>query len=278
MAKLFVVATPIGNLEDLTLRARRVLTEVSVVAAEDTRSARVLLKHHGVDARLVSYNEHNRDRRIPELVARLTMGDVALISDAGTPAISDPGRELVAAARAAGHEIVAVPGASAPIAALSVAGLRARSFVFLGFLPRSEGPLCRLLGSFEGRAETVVAFEAPSRLTRTLALLADTLPERRVAVCRELTKLHEEVFVGTAAAAVERFVAPRGEVVLVIEGGGGEGTAVETDQDEGTLHDEIAAMRALGLTRRQATALLERRFKLSRRRLYTLWLAAQGEA
>lgn len=276
MARLFVVATPIGNLEDLTPRARRVLGEVTLIAAEDTRSARVLLGGRSGGAKLISYNEHNRDQRIPEILAYLETGDVALISDAGTPAISDPGAELVAAARAAGHEVVALPGASAPIAALSVAGLRARSFLFLGFLPRSQGPLRRLFEERSHLADALVALESPARLRRTLAVLAAALPERRLAVCRELTKLHEEVFVGTAAAVLSHFPAPRGEIVLVIEGTPAEPPPAVAD--EAALQEEVAAMRALGLSQRQAEALLGRRFKLPRRRLYELWLAAAPRA
>ena len=272
MGRLYVVATPIGNLEDMSLRALRVLGDVGLIVAEDTRTAHVLLRRHHLKNRLLSYNEHNKARRIPEILARLVETDAALVSDAGTPAISDPGVELVAAARAAGHEVVAVPGASAVVAALSVAGLRTTSFRFVGFLPRTTGELRRLLEEQAGRPETLVAFESPQRLRRTLAAIEAALPERRLAVCRELTKLHEEVFVGTAAQALARFTEPRGEVVLVIEGGEAEGGAsAETEAAA-----ELAEMRRLGLTRAQAMALLARRYGLSRRRLYELWLRAEG--
>src|SRR6266545_195181 len=193
MGRLYVVATPIGNLEDVTLRALRVLGEVRIVAAEDTRTAGILLSHHGIKARLVSYTDHNKARRIPELLDHLNQGDLALVSDAGTPAISDPGVDLVAAAREAGHEVVAVPGASAVVAALSIAGLPTTGFRFAGFLPRTAGDLQRLLQEQVRRPETLVAFESPRRLRRTLEVLSAVLPERRIAVCRELTKLHEEV-------------------------------------------------------------------------------------
>lgn len=272
MGRLFVVATPIGNLEDISLRALRVLREVSLVAAEDTRTARVLLQRYGIKNRLLSYNEHNRARRIPELLARLAQGDVALVSDAGTPAISDPGTELVAAARAAGHQVVAVPGPSAVVAALSVAGIASAAFRFVGFLPRTQGALRHLLAEQAGRPEALVAFESPRRLTATLAAVAATLPQRRLAVCRELTKLHEEVFVDTAAEALAHFTAaaPRGEVVLVIA----PGAAAAPLAGEQEVAEDAAQMRRLGLTRAQATALLAARHGLSRRQAYAAWLRA----
>jgi 16S rRNA (cytidine1402-2'-O)-methyltransferase len=270
VSTLFVVATPIGNLEDITLRALRVLREVPLVIAEDTRSARVLLDHHGIRAALLSYNEHNRGRRLPEIIGRLAGGDAALVADAGTPAISDPGRELVEAARAAGHTVSPVPGASAVTAAVSASGLAAQTYRFAGFLPRQAGALRRFVNGLRDQAETVVAFESPSRLTRTLAVLAEALPERRVAVCRELTKLHEEVFVGTAVAAAERFQAPRGEVVLLIEGTRRPAAAPAAAGEDARA--ELRRMKAAGLTRAQAAALLGERSRLPRRRLYRLWL------
>lgn len=271
MGRLFVIATPIGNLEDVSLRALRVLGEVRVIAAEDTRTARILLDRHGVKGpRLVSYTDHNSKARMPELLAALDAGDVALVTDAGTPAISDPGVDLVAAARAAGHEVVAVPGPSAVVAALSVAGLRTLSWRFVGFLPRSAGELRRLLEEQSRRPETLVAFESPQRLLKSLAVIADVLPERCIAVCRELTKLHEEVFVGTAAEALAHFETVRGEIVLVIEGG----EAKRPVEDEAALRTEVGEMRRLGLTQSQASALLARRYGVSHRRLYQLWLEA----
>jgi 16S rRNA (cytidine1402-2'-O)-methyltransferase len=272
MGTLFVVATPIGNLEDVTLRALRVLREVSLVAAEDTRVARRLLDRYGIAARLISFNDHNKSARIPDLLNGLTAGDIALVSDAGTPAISDPGVELVAAAREAGHAVVPVPGASAVVSALSAAGLASRTFRFTGFLPREAGPLRRFFDSLRTEAATVVAFESPNRMSRTLKLLDAVLPERTIAVCRELTKLHEEIFVGVAAEARQHFSEFRGEFVLVIEGV--EKRAKDETRDEEAAREEMARMRALGLTRSQASALLERLYGVSRRRLYELWLQA----
>jgi 16S rRNA (cytidine1402-2'-O)-methyltransferase len=274
MPTLYVIATPIGNPDDLSPRAAAVLSKVGLVAAEDTRGAGLLLSRIGARPRLVSYTEHNKQRRIPEILARLAEIDVGLVSDAGTPAISDPGAELVAAARAAGYAVVPLPGPSAAIAALSVAGFRTRSFRYAGFLPREAGPLRRYLESLASVEEAVVAFESPRRLRRSLEAIATTLPERRVAVCRELTKQHEEVFVGTAQAALDYFPEPLGEIVIVIEGAAGAPAA--SDADERELREEIAAMRAAGLTRQQATALLSRRYGVSRRRLYELWLGEEA--
>ena len=269
MSKLFVVATPIGNLQDVSARALSVLAEVTVVAAEDTRTANILLNHYGIKTRLLSYNEHNHGRRCPEILSYLNNGeDIALVSDAGTPAISDPGVALVAAVREAGFEVVAVPGPSAVIAALSVAGLKTSVFMFAGFLPRTEGKLRELLAS-AGEA-SLVAFESPERLTKSLAIIADAVPERRIAVCRELTKRFEEVFVGTAAEALARFKEPRGEIVILIEG-----AADATKSDTNAASDEVLQMRELGLSRPQAMALLMSRHGIGRREAYDLWLRSE---
>jgi 16S rRNA (cytidine1402-2'-O)-methyltransferase len=270
MGLLYVVATPIGNLEDVSLRALRILGEVSLVAAEDTRTAGVFLRHHSLHPRLISYTDHNKTERIPYILQRLAEADVALVSDAGTPSISDPGVELVDAARLAGYDVVSLPGPSAVVAALSVAGLRCNDFRFAGFLPRGAGELRAMLLDASKRPETLVAFEAPGRLRKSLAAIDEAMPRRRLAVCRELTKLHEETFVGTAAGALAHFDAPRGEIVLVIEGG-----EVEAPQtDEAAVAEEIAEMKRLGLSRAQAQPLIERRFGMSRRRFYELWVAA----
>jgi 16S rRNA (cytidine1402-2'-O)-methyltransferase len=277
MSTLFVVATPIGNLEDMTLRAIRVLGEVGAIVAEDTRTAAVLLRHYEIRApELISYTEHNRDRRIPLILERLRTADVALVSDAGTPAVSDPGIELAAAARGAGHAVVALPGASAVVAAVSVSGLRVASFRFVGFLPRSKGDLRTVFEEQVSRPEAMVAFESPQRLRTTLGLVRDVLPERRIAVCRELTKLHEETVVGTAAEALAHFDQVRGEIVLVIEGA--ENAAPkDRAQDEDAIKADVAVMRGAGLTRVQASALLESRWGITRRRAYDLWLQSEDQ-
>jgi 16S rRNA (cytidine1402-2'-O)-methyltransferase len=221
MSRLFVVGTPIGNLEDISLRALRVLRECDAVVAEDTRRTAQLLRAHGIARPLLSLPAHDEDRRVPSLVARLDAGDVlALCSDAGTPGISDPGAALVRAARASGHEVHPVPGPSAVIAALSASGLRGNAFCFLGFLPRTPGRLLRTLEVALQEGRILAFFESPVRLARTLELVAPLLGEREVVVARELTKLHETFHVGTAAdlAASFRASAPRGECTVLVGG------------------------------------------------------------
>jgi 16S rRNA (cytidine1402-2'-O)-methyltransferase len=223
---LVVCPTPIGNLEDITLRVLSALREADVVACEDTRRTRVLLDRYGVSARLVSYHEHNEERRSAELVARMRDGaTVALVSDSGMPLVSDPGYVLVRACITAGLPVEVLPGPSAAIAALVASGLPPDRWRFAGFLPRKKGELRRLLSEPDG---TLVAFESPRRVPATLALLAELDPARKVALCRELTKAHEEVVRGSAAELAERYKGspPKGEVALVLgppSGGDGEG-------------------------------------------------------
>jgi 16S rRNA (cytidine1402-2'-O)-methyltransferase len=214
--RLVVCPTPIGNLEDVTLRVLAALREADVVACEDTRRTRTLLDRYGVGAPLVSYHEHNEERRAAELVERMRGGEVvALVSDAGMPLISDPGYVLVRACVAAGLAVEVLPGPSAALAALVASALPADRWRFAGFLPRKAGELASVLAAGD---ETLVAFESPRRLPRTLEVLASLDGSRPVAVCRELTKVHEEVVRGTAAELAERYrdAPPRGEVVLVV--------------------------------------------------------------
>ena len=215
--RLVVCATPIGNLEDVTLRVLAALRDADVVACEDTRRTRVLLERYGVQATLVSYHEHNERERAAELVERMNAGAVvALVSDAGMPLVSDPGYVLVQGCVAAGLAVEVLPGPSAALAALVASALPADAWRFAGFLPRKRSPLLEVLRS----PETVVAFESPRRVGATLATLAELDPARPVAVCRELTKMHEEVVRGTAGELASRYASapPRGEVVLVIGG------------------------------------------------------------
>jgi 16S rRNA (cytidine1402-2'-O)-methyltransferase len=214
--RLVVCPTPIGNLEDVTLRVLSALRDADVVACEDTRRTRVLLDRYGVKAHLVSYHEHNEQARSAELVERMREGAVvALVSDAGMPLVSDPGYVLVRGCVAAGLPVEVLPGPSAAITALVASGLPADEWVFHGFLPRKKGELRRVLDASSG---TVVAFESPRRVPGTLALLAELDGSRRLAVCRELTKAHEEIVRGSASELAERYAdaPPRGEVVLVL--------------------------------------------------------------
>jgi 16S rRNA (cytidine1402-2'-O)-methyltransferase len=215
--RLIVCPTPIGNLEDVTLRVLSALREADVVACEDTRRTRVLLERYGVSAKLVSYHEHNERARATQLIERMQNGDVvALVSDAGTPLVSDPGFVLVRACVGAGLAVEVLPGPSAALSALVASALPADTWTFVGYLPRKRGEFVTLLRA----PETIVGFESPNRVAASLGVLASIDPSRPVAVCRELTKIHEEVVRGNAGELAERYAAepPRGEVVLVIGG------------------------------------------------------------
>jgi 16S rRNA (cytidine1402-2'-O)-methyltransferase len=219
VSRLFVVATPIGNLEDVTARAVRVLGEVSAIAAEDTRITSRLLARHGIRKPLISYRAPVERRGLPRVMSALDEGDVALVSDAGSPTLSDPGQALVEAAWAGGHIVVPIPGPSAITAALSVAGYGGPGFTFLGYLPRKPGEMRRLLAALADDPRPAVAFESPYRVRKSLALFAEVLPERHLTVARELTKLHEQVLRGLAAEVLGALGdPPRGEFTLVISG------------------------------------------------------------
>ena len=218
---LFLVATPIGNLEDITQRARRVLGEVALVAAEDTRRTRRMLDHYGIAARVVSLFEHNERARVPELLGRLRAGEsVAVVTDAGSPGLADPGYPLVRAAIESGLRVESVPGASAVVAALQVSGLPTDAFTFVGFLPVRGAARRRRLEELSERRETVVAFESPHRIEATLADLEAVWGERPIALARELTKVFEEVLRGSARELRSALTAEkrRGEMVLVLGG------------------------------------------------------------
>ena len=219
MSRLFVVGTPIGNLEDVSARALRVLSEVGAIAAEDTRVTARLLARHQIRKPLISYRAPVERRGLPRVMDALEVGDVALVSDAGTPTLSDPGAALVNAAWAAGHTVIPIPGPSAIAAALSVAGAMGPGFTFLGYLPRKPGEMRRLMQSLEQDPRPAVAFESPFRIRKSLGLIAEVLPDRPVTLARELTKMHEQVIRGTAievGATLGDKV--RGEITLVIGG------------------------------------------------------------
>ena len=219
MSTLYVVATPIGNLEDVTARALRVLAEVGAIAAEDTRITARLLARHGIRKPLISYRAPVERRGLPRVMAELNEHDVALVSDAGTPTLSDPGQALVTAAWAAGHTVVPIPGASSVTAALSVAGYGGPGFTFLGYLPRKPGEMRRLLATIADDPRPAVAFDSPYRVKKSLALIAEVMPDRHVTVARELTKVHEQVLRGTAAEILAALGdRARGEFTLVISG------------------------------------------------------------
>lgn len=276
MGILYVIGTPIGNLEDLTFRAARVLGEVSLVAAEDTRVTGRLLRHLNIRVRMVSYNEHNQSRRTPLLMEALDAGDVALVTDAGTPGVSDPGSGLVAEAVAAGHRVEAVPGVSAVTTALSVSGMPADRFHFLGFLPRRSADRRAQLAPLAQSPDTLVLFEAPHRLQATLADLLAMLGDREVTIGRELTKLHEEVFRGVVSEVITHFAEPRGEFVIVVRGVSPQ--ALDTGPDEETLAEasrRLRKLRAAGVGSRDAVAQVSEALSLPRNTAYRLWIESE---
>jgi len=218
MPVLYVVATPIGNLEDISLRALRLLREVKLIAAEDTRTTRHLLNAYNIKTPLTSYHEHSKRAKLDYLLDYLKKEDLALVSEAGMPGLSDPGYKLIVAAIERGIPVVPIPGASAVITALVVSGLPTDQFLYVGFLPRRKGQRQRLLNSIADEPRTIVAFETPHRLREALSDIEEILGDRRLSVCRELTKVHEEIFRGRVSQAREYLTEPRGEFSLVIEG------------------------------------------------------------
>jgi 16S rRNA (cytidine1402-2'-O)-methyltransferase len=268
---LYVVATPLGNLDDLSTRASAVLGRVAVVAAEDTRRTRGLLSHLGASPQLLSYHAHSKGRRMETLLQILADGrDVALVSDAGTPAVSDPGPELVAAAREAGITVVPIPGPSAVAAALSAAGLRGDRYLFLGFIPRKGAERTRLLARAAAEEWSVVLFEAPPRLTDLLQDLAAVAGAgRRALVARELTKLHEELRFGTLDDLADYYSEhpPRGELTVVIEGTGAPPDPPDRTED---AVEQAALLLAEGMTRREVARRLSETHGLSRNDAYRL--------
>ena len=273
MGTLYIVGTPIGNLEDITLRALRVLGEVSLIAAEDTRTTKALLNHFNIRTRLTSYNEHNMLGKTPILLDSLKTKDVALVSEAGMPGISDPGYQLVLEAANAGVPTVPIPGASALTASLAVSGLPAQGSLFLGFLPRRKGERQRLLESIKSFPDTIVAFEAPHRVLKSLNDVLEVLGDRPIAVCRELTKVHEEVFRGTVSLAISHFSLPRGEFTLII----GPGAIVVAPADIGRAKDQLRDLRRQGQRARVAVATVAQASGLPRREVYKLWLGIQTD-
>ncbi len=267
-ASLYIVSTPIGNLEDITLRALRVLREVRTIAAEDTRRTAILLRHFGIETPTTSFHEHNERDKLPFLLQELARGeDVALVSDAGTPAVSDPGYRLIASAIKEGHRIVAIPGATAVIAALAVSGFPTDSFVFLGFPPPRALARQRWFDALSQELRTVVFFEAPHRIQRTLADLATRLGERPISLCRELTKLHEQVQRGPAGKLVGQSTKERGEFTVVVSPCEElAGQFLPVDSDVWSAFCEMTKNAALN--RRQCVVATARRFGVSVRQVY----------
>ncbi len=268
MPTLYVVATPIGNLEDISLRALRTLREVKLIAAEDTRRTKRLLITYDIKTPMTSYHERNKWTKLDYILGCLEGGDVALVSNAGTPGIADPGYELIVAANRRGIPVVPIPGPSVVIMALVVSGLPTEKFIYIGFLPHKASGRRRLLESVVDEYGTIVVLETPHRLLAALNDMLLVLGDRKIAVCRELSKIHEEVFRGRISQAVEHFTEPRGEFTLVVEGRGRKDKPQLTEDIERQLHH----MRQSGVTAKEAIAGMSKETGLSRKELYRAWL------
>jgi 16S rRNA (cytidine1402-2'-O)-methyltransferase len=282
MGTLYVVATPIGNLEDITLRALRVLREVRVIAAEDTRHTRKLLSHFGISAPAMSYHQHSPQARREALVAALAEGDVALVSDAGTPALSDPGYELVRDAIAAGYPVVPVPGPAAAISALVASGLPTDQFTFIGFLPRRPAERRATLDELRAEPRTLIFYEAPHRVMACLDDVLATFGDREIALARELTKVHEEWLRGTVSSVRNRMVngiGPRGEYTLVVAGASPH-VSESPAEDETRSQRTLVRLRVLlsgGVRTRDAAAQVASELGMPRREAYALALQVARE-
>jgi len=275
MGTLYLIATPIGNLEDISARALRLLGQVRLIAAEDTRQTRKLLTHFDIHTSLTSYYEHNKLDKLDRVLAELDQGDVALVSDAGTPGLNDPGYELVRAALRSGHRVSPVPGPSAPVAALVASGLPTDAFLFLGYLPRKASERRRMLEEIAHLPYTLVFLEAPHRLLRALDDLMSILGMRQIAVARELTKLHEEIFRGDLAAAYRHFEEqePRGEFTLVVAGSSSQKVEWSEEQVVAELEKGLSS----GLPAAQVAGEVAARSGRPRRELYQILLDLQNQ-
>lgn len=268
MPSLYVVATPIGNLEDISLRALRVLKEVGLIAAEDTRKTVRLLSHYAIKTPMTSFYEHSKLAKVDYILGVLESKDVAIVSEAGMPGISDPGYELITAAIERNIPVVPVPGPSAVVTALAVSGLPAERFTYIGFLSHKQGERKKQLESVAGEPGAIVAFETPHRLTAALKDILAVFGDRRIAVCRELTKLHEEIYRGTVAGATHHFSEPRGEFTLVIEGI----REKEKPPEAVDVRGKIAALVEEGASAKEVTASLAKETGMSKKELYRLFL------
>ncbi len=281
MGTLYVVATPLGNLEDITLRALRVLREARLIAAEDTRHTRRLLDRYEISTPSVSYHEHNKLARRDELLAALAEGDVALVSDAGTPAINDPGYDLVVAAINAGFAVAPVPGPSAPLAALVGSGLPTEQWTFLGFLPSKRKERRAFLERYVTYSTTLICFETPHRLREALPDILEVLSDRRMCAARELTKLHEEWVRGTVSEVITHFTTqlPRGEFVLVIEGYVAPVAESEPPTDwQAAARSRLQQLQDEGVTGTAAAKRVAKELGVARGDVYDLWVTLDDES
>ncbi len=268
MPALYVVATPIGNLEDITLRAIRTLKEVKLIAAEDTRTTRKLLSHFNIQTPITSYHEHNKLTKLDLILERLSDGDVALVSDAGMPGISDPGYELISAVIHQNVPVIPIPGPTVLTAALVVSGIPTDNFHYIGFLPHKAGERRRLLETIGLESNTLVLFESPHRIPESLKDLEEILGDRKVAVCRELTKIHEEVFRGTLSEARKHFLSPKGEFTLVIAGN----PEPEKTKMNADIQKRLYRMQKSGIGAKEAVSQVSTETGISKKELYQAWI------
>lgn len=273
MLSLYVVATPIGNLEDITIRAIRTLKEVKLIAAEDTRKTRQLLSAHGIKTPVTSYHEHNKLTKLDYILKKLESDDVALVSDAGMPGISDPGFELISAAIQRDIPVIPIPGPSVLVTALVISGLPTHNFIFLGFLPHKAAERRRLLQSVADEKRTLVFFESPHRVSPSFMDILETLGDRKIAVCRELTKMYEEVFRGSISQAIEHFKQPRGEFTMVISGKTESAPAIVDNE----ILQRLQRLHQSGITAREAITRISIETDLPRKKLYQAWIKMNKE-
>jgi 16S rRNA (cytidine1402-2'-O)-methyltransferase len=275
MSTLYLVATPIGNLEDISARALRILGKVALIAAEDTRQTGKLLQHYDIHTPCISYHEHNKLVRLERVLEALSAGDVALVSDAGTPALNDPGYELVRACLDTGHSVSPIPGACAPIAALVASGLPTDSFLYLGYVPRKSNDRQRYLEKVASLPYTLVFLEAPHRMIDTLSHMHTVLGDRQIAYGRELTKLHEEIFRGSLSQALQHLSEnpPRGEFTLVVAGSPSQVIRWTEERVENEAQIRLSG----GETPSQVSAAMAELSGWSRREIYQHLLKKQGK-
>ena len=272
---LYVVTTPIGNLEDITLRAIRILQEVALIAAEDTRVTRKLLTKYSINTKLISFNEHNKHIRIPKLLKEIESGNIAIVSDAGTPGVNDPAAELVAAFRKSGIRIFTIPGPSAVTAALSISGIVADSFIHLGFLPRKNSARQKVLKEFSTSKYPVVIFESPHRIVGLLEDINIILGDRKIVICRELTKKFEETLFLNASEALSVITKPKGEYTLVIDSSRGiEDTNFEnnTSQNFQSISNQLNEYADKGAKIKDFVNEIAETTGVSKNQIYSLWL------
>ena len=269
-----MVGTPIGNLEDITIRALKVLENVQLIAAEDTRNTKKLLNRYKIGTRITSFHEHNKVKKSYLLIEKLKESDIALVSDAGMPTVSDPGQELILQAIEKGISVTPIPGPSAVLAALVVSGLLTDGFLFIGFLPRKTGRKKEILSHILKEERSIIIFEAPHRLLKTLKDLNDLFGNRQIAICREMTKIYEEIFRGTLMNAIDHFVNPRGEFTLVIDGCK---NYEKEDLDEQLNLIKLAKIfRKNRYSTKEAIPLLLQFIPVSRKQAYDAWIKSNN--